>query len=241
MSWDTIWGLQHGGGNGVNNKPNYLSVMNYLFQIKGLRYLEDDGRFDYSRFDLDDLTESNLNESEGLNGPVASIFYGTRWCCIGGGNSVQNFATVSSIDWNCNSSTESPVSVSINCDASLGTLTSFNDWPNLVYDGGIIGDVSVNNISAPAQLDTVEEMTWEIYQSFCHTKPGDWNGDSKVNLSDLINQVNYVFKGGQKPSPFCRGDDNADYKVNLKDIVYKVNHIFKGGPKPIPRGDCCLL
>src|SRR5262249_47962350 len=29
-------GLQHGGGDSVNNKPNYISIMNYLFQFGGL-------------------------------------------------------------------------------------------------------------------------------------------------------------------------------------------------------------
>ncbi len=29
-------GLQHGGADDWNNKPNYLSVMNYLFQQDGL-------------------------------------------------------------------------------------------------------------------------------------------------------------------------------------------------------------
>ncbi|WP_347587765.1 choice-of-anchor L domain-containing protein [Acrocarpospora sp. B8E8] len=38
--------LRHGGGDDVNNKPDYLSIMNYLFQLPGL---PPDSRLDYSR------------------------------------------------------------------------------------------------------------------------------------------------------------------------------------------------
>ncbi len=79
-----------------------------------------------------------------------------------------------------------------------------------------------------------------VYSSTCLAKPGDAKGDGKVNLSDIIFQVNYVFKGGIPPDPFCRGDDNADGKINLSDIIYGVNFIFKGGPAPIESGVCCL-
>ncbi len=71
-------------------------------------------------------------------------------------------------------------------------------------------------------------------------KAGDANADNNVNLSDIIFNVNYVFKGGAAPSPICRGDDNADSAVNLGDIIFKVNYIFKGGPKPVQVSVCCL-
>ncbi len=74
----------------------------------------------------------------------------------------------------------------------------------------------------------------------CTDKPGDANGDSKINLQDIIFKVNYLFKGGPKPSPFCRGDDNADTKINLQDIIYEVNYLFKGGPAPVKSWVCCL-
>lgn len=79
-----------------------------------------------------------------------------------------------------------------------------------------------------------------VKSTTCLAMPGDANGDGKVNLSDIIFQVNYVFKGGIPPDPFCRGDDNADEKINLSDIIYVVNYIFKAGPAPINSGVCCL-
>ena len=70
-----VLGLGHGGGDGVNTKPNYLSVMNYAMQQctvtavagKGLP-----GGCDYSRIDLPDLNEASLDECAGI-GPVLGL------------------------------------------------------------------------------------------------------------------------------------------------------------------------
>jgi uncharacterized protein (TIGR03437 family) len=70
--------LHHGGNDETNYKPNYLSVMNYSFQIPGLIY---NGGYllDYSRFNLPALDETNLNEFLGLGGPADFAQYGTTW------------------------------------------------------------------------------------------------------------------------------------------------------------------
>ena len=57
-----LLGLQHGGADATNFKPNYLSVMNYDFQKQGLRIGGQDGHFDYSGLKLADLDE-NAEES----------------------------------------------------------------------------------------------------------------------------------------------------------------------------------
>lgn len=58
---------------GQNCKPNFISVMNYLFQIRGFP----DGAIDYSGQTLADLNESGLSESTGLGSPTAA--HPTRW------------------------------------------------------------------------------------------------------------------------------------------------------------------
>ncbi len=63
---------------------------------------------------------------------------------------------------------------------------------------------------------------------------GDVTLDGKINLSDVIYLVNFVFKGGAPPNPQYLGDANGDSNVNLGDIIYLVNYIFKGGPPPVP-------
>jgi len=74
----------------------------------------------------------------------------------------------------------------------------------------------------------------------CKDKPGDANGDNMVNLVDIVYNVNYVFKGGNAPSPLCQGDNNGDDKVDLIDIVYETNYVYKGGPAPVKTSSCCL-
>ena len=44
-------GLNHGGFDDIGYKPNYLSVMNYMFQRVGVANFSIYGHFDYSRFD----------------------------------------------------------------------------------------------------------------------------------------------------------------------------------------------
>jgi hypothetical protein len=55
----------------LNCKPNYLSVMNYLFQVRGFV----DGGLDYSSQSLGTLNEANLNEPAG----IGAAAHQTRW------------------------------------------------------------------------------------------------------------------------------------------------------------------
>jgi hypothetical protein len=59
---------------------------------------------------------------------------------------------------------------------------------------------------------------------------GDANGDGKVNVTDVICLINYLFKGG--PAPIDVSDVNLDGKVNVTDVIYLINWLFKGGPNP---------
>lgn len=129
-------GLDHGGGDLVppsqrvkNHKPNYLSVMNYSFQMTGI-----DGHFDFSRAALPTLDESNLNEAAGILPGTDR----TRHFC----KSTRKFVGrvgPANIDWNCKPSA-AVVRENINGDRNfLGqqlftTLEGYNDWDNLRYD-----------------------------------------------------------------------------------------------------------
>lgn len=62
---------------------------------------------------------------------------------------------------------------------------------------------------------------------------GDANGDDKVTVSDVIFEINYLFKGGALPDPFTSGDANCDGQVTVTDVIYLINYLFKGGPPPV--------
>jgi len=80
---------------------------------------------------------------------------------------------------------------------------------------------------------------WQIFEGTtypCQGKCGDANGDAKVNVSDAVYIINYVFVGGGAPLPVLAcGDANTDGKVNVSDAVYLINFVFTSGSAP---GNC---
>ena len=138
-------GLRHGGPDHDLWKPNYLSVMNYSFQTRGLMINSTEGHFDYSRYDLPNLVEFKLNEAKGIGIPTAiKNTIGTRYFC--GQDNMQIDWDARTVDWNCDGdATDNGVSRNINegvwwsNDPTVDTLTTHNDWINLVFSGGAIG------------------------------------------------------------------------------------------------------
>lgn len=105
-------GLQHGGNDSTNYKPNYNSVMNYNYQFPGVDTNctpPGDGLLDFSRNRRNTLDETALRESIGICDDVP-------W------------------DWNSNGSIDAgTIHADINLDAFESTLTDYDDWGNLVY------------------------------------------------------------------------------------------------------------
>ncbi|MEY2416475.1 MAG: hypothetical protein QOH53_1809, partial [Ilumatobacteraceae bacterium] len=89
-------GLGHGGQDGVNCKPNYLSIMNYLFQVTGIPTGPATSRFGYSNSALPNLDETNLDESKGI-GDGTDL---TQW--TPNGTRVKAGAGNVALDWNGN-------------------------------------------------------------------------------------------------------------------------------------------
>lgn len=97
-------GLHHGGysSNGkyddTNNKPNYISIMNYLYQKGGLLFytkeIDENGEenfkenyylakgLNYSEYDLPAINENAIDEFLGLdpNGSTKGTHLGAKWC-----------------------------------------------------------------------------------------------------------------------------------------------------------------
>ena len=152
--------LRHGGGDNVNFKPNYLSVMNYAFQTRGIPPTDPDGvgpltaRIDYSPADLADLNENNLNEPVGIGDGTDN----TRYSCPGGAINVGPAA--GPIDWNCDGDTTDPsVAVSVNQDGTFGVLSGFDDWANLKFDFQNTGDFDDGEHSFSTRVVEVDFIT----------------------------------------------------------------------------------
>jgi PKD repeat protein len=141
-------GLQHGGIDGINHKPNYLSIMNYAFQFNGLRINGNDGHYDYSRFVLPELDETDLDETVGLSGVAEAEDYGTYYYDEYGFLSrCDDINTV--IDWNDDGEIDNSVKVNINYDFDefdnpiyTTNMVGSDNWDEIVFDGGLIGEGS---------------------------------------------------------------------------------------------------
>ena len=172
-------GLCHGGydheGNrtpDINNmyKPNYLSIMNYLFQTTGLAGTHE---INYSEYTLPDLDEESLSEQNGIDpdgitdgtglGTKLNINIDLRW--------FKEIPLISrtSVDFNGWWGIEdSPVSVDLNKDGEKTVLTGTEDWSHIVYAGGAIGNsnslIDAGGINAPQSNnnDELNELSLEV-------------------------------------------------------------------------------
>lgn len=181
------WGFGHGGGDSVNCKSNYLSVMNYSFQVIGIPdptlttgpQIDADGdgdgdvraRLDLSATALPTLNESALNEPVGVQGGSDGTFFndsgGTdRWDIDGGG-----------IDWNWDNGgvgDDTGVAADVNavnisdCGNDGATppnatpspgqnLAGFDDWANLKYRAAMSPDAGFTP-------GTFDELTFDDAQ-----------------------------------------------------------------------------
>jgi hypothetical protein len=69
---------------------------------------------------------------------------------------------------------------------------------------------------------------------------GDCNASGRVDLSDAIFYLGFLFLGGTAPSCADACNTNADAAGDLSDAVFLLNYLFAGGaPPPAPGPDVC--
>jgi hypothetical protein len=138
-------GLCHGGQDDTNCKPNYLSVMSYAFQTRGLLPT---GAFDYSHEALPPLDETMLDETDGIQDGTLWTWFGPRQDVDGDGNGDWLFGVGNGqVNWNWSfdgsgaPTFQNNVAADVNnlgirgCQASAGeTLAGADDWGNLIFD-----------------------------------------------------------------------------------------------------------
>jgi hypothetical protein len=175
-------GLEHGGGDEVNLKPNYLSVMNYAFPF-GLINLGRSLSFsiDYSRARLATLDEFNLDESAGIGDPSTALQL-TVWNIYtnpdnppGSNNCISHrdtyyrlFYPNAPLDWNCDGAvTPGRVVADINGDGvcvspgSSGTLFAVPQGDDQVVDAHVVS--GPNRVcETPAGCDPTDPANCDI-------------------------------------------------------------------------------
>ena len=130
--------LQHGGGDPVDYKPNYLSVMNDAFVFTGILQGESPGsttivgrRADYSGQKLDTLNEFHLDERIGINSGTNDITLFSDDFIVHRG------AGTGPIDWNFDGVIDADVAININRSSNESfprleeRVDGYNDWEHI--------------------------------------------------------------------------------------------------------------
>jgi hypothetical protein len=180
-------GLDHGGGDATNNKPNYVSVMNYLWQVFGVTR-SGTTLLDYSNAALIALDETALNETTGL-GPGSAGVAIKHWLPatpVALARFVQVNDASQPIDWDGDGlTTKTKVPFDTNNDSSTGTLQPYDDWLHLRIKGGSVGG---SGYSPPAVSNAV---TVELTESMASViLPADTT--PPVTTATLFPQPNSV-------------------------------------------------
>ena len=101
--------------------------------------------------------------------------------------------------------------------------SSFNEFHKrliiLGHDGNYLGHITLNNLST-ASKNYIRNIIAENYQQ--DILLGDINGDSSINVQDVVLAVNLVMNAGYEST----ADMNSDGVTNVLDIVQIVNIIL---------------
>ena len=135
-------GLRHGGGDETNHKPNYLSVMNYQFQMSGISNPAGTASaIDYSDRELARLDSKHLNEKIGIGGVALQ----TEWYDRTGTH--QSGPATAKIDWSGH-----------NADG-LGNSDDDPDVPVAINGGRCVGEGDDGTLTTGAAGDDVVQGT----------------------------------------------------------------------------------
>jgi hypothetical protein len=160
--------LRHGGGDDDNFKPHHFSVMNYWWQLDGVKMVAGP-KWTYQWFDLKSLAEHDLKEQEGVGLTPEHSILETSW--FGPDGEWCTAAAVGEVDWNLDTFVRDGESVSVNLNGSTDngayrrggstdagkegrTLLgeTYNEWKMLRFDGETIGSgVPLDQLEESAQ------------------------------------------------------------------------------------------
>lgn len=182
-------GLLHGGGDSTNCKPNYLSIMNYVYAPSDALQDYETGVpvLDYSREHLPALEEDSLVEDDGIgDGPLRAIWSYAPFLLKNGSGS-------GALDWNNSGAIDAAtVAVDLNavpireCQVAeedypvYQTLTGHDDWSNLDYNfrnnGGFYFSALHPDFVPPDDfpIEELDELGRCIDQGICGVPPYEY-------------------------------------------------------------------
>lgn len=213
-------GLMHGGDNHENLKPNHLSIMNYAYAERGLYTNESGspswGTYTYSKYKAINLDESSLDESVGLKIDVGMDgehnLAGLIHVCPN--NDLVLSESVDAVDWDCNGDTAgADLELNLNNSSGSQIITSYQEWGNLVFDGGTIGtfvpddegafSVGYLPLASPTDFDLsdVRELLGLPPLTPVHPPPPV---EQTLSVGTAVNNISF---------PFCEQFSNVQYQM----------------------------
>lgn len=229
-------GLRHGGVDSIVNKPNYHSVMNYLWIAPAANKIPYPGlddycaswTLDYSRTRFNDLDEENLNEVAGIGG------HADHFVPIGPQNLFQIVCEAGSIDWDLDEVITAPNPAAPIDRIVRGQFTDAIfppghrllqgavDWTRLSYGRTLnwIGDTQIGDAENPNEEITAEILgqMWGISFPACL---GDVNETGDVSIEDLSVLLSHF---GMTGAILWDGDANEDGTVDTADLAIVLSH-----------------
>jgi Bacterial Ig-like domain (group 3) len=229
-------GLLHGGTDSVNYKPNYPSIMNYLYQMEGVPLSNGTRRWDYSRDSEPNLVESTLTEAGGVNLGTNASGYGTGHACFKGAEeNPEAFtqSTLAPVNWTCTGKPALGTGFDANGDGSQGELAgATSDWSRIDFTTGGVGagadakdtvNVPSSGVSAPSDEITTQ-MQARIHALPLSTKltydgdvEGDYHDPASVSATLVdpdsgnapVAEETVTFQLGSAPSDSCSAMTDA--------------------------------
>ncbi len=111
-----------------------------------------------------------------------------------------------------------------------GTLTKILRWMPGADQVGT--NTFFFRVMDPSDFSDTEEVTVTVTAQPSFIR-GDANGDGRVDISDVVTILLYLYRGQKVPSlDPCDVDDNG--WIDVTDALRLVSHLFKGGPPPVP-------
>jgi hypothetical protein len=221
-------GLRHGGGDAVNCKPNYRSIMNYAYQMPST---DTNRPLDYSSQEFGNLTIENppgsgifmealnaasLNEPAGVGGFAGKILFGPP---TGAPQPKPKAVDASgAINWNLDTDSSDPTiprdltsMTSYGCPASPnppgnpGTIFGFNDWANIRYNFKASTDfadgvgLTINPGGGEQEMTYEEDL--EISLDTIDIKANDNKNSISVQTSKTVDVVMFSRPGVNPVDP----------------------------------------
>ncbi len=175
-------GLMHGGDSDVNYKPNYLSVMNYLYALNGLPTIGDN-EGDRYYFEYNIATGTNVCGEVLMTNPFYGDYENFKIDFSSSASGTMNESLVNEVDglnrvgsgpvdFDCDGFTWTYVfDLDVNFSNTIEELTNYNDWKGIdlefqkYYSGNVSGparNLNIRPLDLQLQDDVIGDDMGEV-------------------------------------------------------------------------------